>query len=85
MTGWRPGASAMNPVTFIGRDPFAGGALRVTMVGTPFLAGSGDALRTCVAPADLIFFDWAEGDDRLALRQTGLEGEIIFSDEGRQV
>ena len=90
---------------------------RVAMAGTSFLAGSGDALRTCVARAarmtgwplgeclamasvraasaiglpgglepgaraDMILFDWAPGDDGLALRQTVLEGEIVFSAAG---
>ncbi|MDO5605371.1 MAG: amidohydrolase family protein [Paracoccus sp. (in: a-proteobacteria)] len=35
------------------------------------------------ARADLILFDWAEGDDSLALRQTVLAGEVVFSDGGR--
>ncbi len=90
---------------------------RVALAGTSFLAGSGDALRTCVARAatmtglplaeclamastraaaaiglpgglapgaraDIILFDWAEGDDSLALRQTILAGEIVFGAEG---
>jgi len=90
---------------------------RLALAGTSFLAGSGDALRTCVARAarmtglplgeclamastraasaiglpgglepgaraDMILFDWAEGDDGLALRQTVLAGEIVFSAGG---
>ncbi len=90
---------------------------RIALAGTSFLAGSGDALRTCVARAakmsgfplseclamastraaeaigldgglelgaraDLILFDWAEGDDGLDLRQTVLAGEIVFDAGG---
>lgn len=90
---------------------------RVALAGTSFLAGSGDALRTCVARAvqmtgfslgqciamasthaaaaiglssvlkpgartDMILFEWAPGDDTLALRRTILAGETVFEAAG---
>lgn len=90
---------------------------RVTLPGTSFLAGSGDALRSCVAraarmtglqlgkclamastqaaaaiglpgglepgaQADIILFDWAAGDDSLAIRQTVLAGNVVFTAAG---
>ncbi len=90
---------------------------RVALAGTSFLAGSGDALRSCVARAaqmtgfslgeclamastraasaiglpgglepgaraDMILFDWAPGDDGLALRQTVLAGDTVYSATG---
>jgi N-acetylglucosamine-6-phosphate deacetylase len=90
---------------------------RIALAGTSFLAGSGDALRSCVARAarmtalplgdclamastqaaaaigltvgfeqgaraDIILFDWTEGDDSLAICKTVLAGDVVFASPG---